>query len=246
MNLCVFCGNGPLTKEHAIPSWMRQLYPQVSFFTNERVGGKPLEWSSNHFDLQARVVCANCNHGWMAQLEGDVQPIIHKLFSLQETILITKADQEKLSFWIQKTILMLNQATPESVVITEELYNEIYTGKTFSKRARVEIGRRDTPLTNTTPIVSFYITQLPSVYVHKEIRKAVEEQKEQGGFIWKAILAIGPIVFMVVGHNMKIELEPISRGNALKVIQPYSLDIRWPTDILIEQEGGLEALMSVS
>lgn len=55
---------------------------------------------------------------------------------------------------------------------------------------------------------------------------------------------IGPIVFELVGHNMKVRLEVVPNTNVFKCIRPFNTDLQWPLDFPIEAEGGLGVVAS--
>lgn len=76
---CIFCGKQEkLTKEHVFPNWLSNLYKNNDLVINEFVGDTNLKWLSKIFQHKARVVCKDCNNGWMSDLEKSVIPIIKK------------------------------------------------------------------------------------------------------------------------------------------------------------------------
>lgn len=238
---CVFCQkNTKLTREHVIPDWLSELFPKNSFIINQFTSEVGKEWHSKIFQHKVKIVCEACNTGWMSKLESEVKPIIKRLIQLNKTD-ISKKEQDILSFWVQKTILMLNQSTPRSIRITQDLFHDIYKNKSFSKKALISVGwRMKCNGTKEQPIVSYEIKQITSVMVPKELLQIVNYEKDIGGFIWKAIFTIGPIVFEMIGHNMKVKLEINIKGNIFKTICPSVNSISWPLEWPIEAEGGLE------
>ena len=86
--------------------------------------------------------------------------------------------------------------------------------------------------------------QIPSVDINKKIFNNVKHQIENGGFIWKSILSIGPIVFELIGHNMNVKLEITCNSKVFNCIRPYKNDLNWPLDWPIEAEGGLQKIRS--
>ena len=244
---CIFCQqNEKLTKEHVLPNWLCKLYPNWDIATHEFTGSKSKTWQSKIFQLQTKVVCKKCNSGWMSDLEQEVRPILTELVNLNKLI-IDKKSQDTLAFWIQKTVLMLNQALPNSLKITQDLYEELYKNKSFSKKAIVNLGWRMNYSGNKlNPLASFQIKQIQSVDVKKELTGEVIRQKDEGGFVWSAVMAIGPLVFELVGHNMNIILEINTHTKVFEIIRPYKKDIEWPLEWPIEAEGGLDMIKSRS
>lgn len=140
---------------------------------------------------------------------------------------------------------MLCQSVSGGLKITQDLYTDIYQNKSFSGKVLVNVGwRMNFSGKIDEPIGSFEIRQMPHVDVKKEIYNNIKEQSKQGGFIWKAILAVGPIVFELIGHNMKATLEIGINTQVFKIIRPYSGDLHWPLEWPIEAEGGLSEIKS--
>lgn len=242
---CVFCQSKEnLTLEHVFPEWLSRLYPNGLVVTNEFVGDQNKKWESTIFNHKTRVVCKICNEGWMSELEVRVIPIITKMFTLKKTI-ISQYEQEELAFWAQKTMLMLNLAIPGSLKITSDLYEDLYKSSSSSKKVLVNIGWRMKFLGDKdNPIASYHIIQIPFVDVKKELEDAVRDEIEKGGIIWKATLALGPCLFELIGHNMKVILEIGVKTQVFKTIRPYKNVIDWPLEWPIEAEGGLEKIKS--
>jgi hypothetical protein len=76
MRQCLFCDSTKLTKEHIWPNWVVRIFkaqapPRVDLFTSiEVLGGKVMRSrKTSTIEHQARIVCADCNHGWMSEVE---------------------------------------------------------------------------------------------------------------------------------------------------------------------------------
>ena len=242
---CLFCQEEKtLTLEHVLPNWLSTLYPQNTMVINEFTGGSNKIWPSKIFQHKAKVVCASCNNGWMSDLESKTEPIIKRMIKL-ERMLMDKNTQDTLAFWSQKTVLMSNQAVSGGLKITSDLYDDIYDKKDHSAKVLVNIGwRMQFNGNKDQPIGSFEIRQIPHVDVKKEIYENIKNESEQGGFIWKAILAVGPIVLELIGHNMKARLEIESNTKVFSTVRPYTNDWYWPLEWPIEAEGGLKEIKS--
>jgi hypothetical protein len=237
---CLFCNKTPLTKEHVLPKWLRKHYP-IETVINEFTGSKK-KWITQPFDLKAIIVCKDCNEGWMSYLEDQFRPIFNRMVALKK-LELSESDQAVISFWAQKTVLMLNQATPGSVRITSETFREIYNSKTATKRIMVKLGWRMKYGQNVRdPLASFSIKQIPSMQIEKNILEEVKKQVNDGGFAWKATLAIGPLVFELMGHNMNVVVEISGNTQVMQIIRPYKNNLIWPIEWPIESEGGLHVI----
>lgn len=108
---CVFCGGGPLTKEHALPRWLagplgadgrvRHAYSEPPD------GAEPTrEWEAGGMDIKPKAVCKQCNGGWMEALESRVRPFLGPMIEGDQAVL-SSVDCEALTAWLLKTVLML-------------------------------------------------------------------------------------------------------------------------------------------
>lgn len=118
---CVFCGGKPLTTEHVWPDWIGRL-----FFGYSKDGRAPLaphrastslpresdrEWTAPSFDTKVRVVCTECNNGWMSDLEVAAKPILVRMLTGKRVVL-DDASQAVVSQWVVKTAMMFQHTTP--------------------------------------------------------------------------------------------------------------------------------------
>ena len=242
---CIFCKeDGILTREHVLPDWLKVLYPEKSRVTNKFTSETSKIWPSKIFQHKVKIVCAECNHGWMAELENQVKPIISQMVRLED-FLIDENKQNLLAFWSQKTVLMLNQSVPGGIKFTQDLFDDIYQKKNFSNKVLVNLGWRMKYAGDINePICFFETKQIPYVSVAREIHEHAKKEREAGRFAWRSIFVIGPIVFELVGHNMKVRLEVVPNTNVFKCIRPFNTDLQWPLDFPIEAEGGLGVVAS--
>ncbi len=73
MGRCAFCKQiATLTGEHIWSEWMGELFPNQRHIFRRHMEGEPeiRTWESRQIDVTAKVVCADCNNGWMSNLES--------------------------------------------------------------------------------------------------------------------------------------------------------------------------------
>lgn len=73
MRRCVFCNRqATLTAEHLWSVWMGNLLQDEKHVIRRQFAGEPAirSWVTNSLDITARVVCEDCNGGWMSDLES--------------------------------------------------------------------------------------------------------------------------------------------------------------------------------
>jgi hypothetical protein len=86
---CAFCSSPATSKEHIWSNWMGPLFPGDKHFQNSAADfQKGLEissnntWNSPKLNWKAKVVCGNCNNGWMSDLENNLaKPAMKDLIS---------------------------------------------------------------------------------------------------------------------------------------------------------------------
>lgn len=109
-----------MTREHVIPQWVSRTFSELgpgSFdveMINEEGRRPPLRWSSpKAVELKVKVVCASCNHGWLADLEGEAIPILDRMIRGLPTE-IDDASSKLLAAWTFKTTLLAEYAYPDA------------------------------------------------------------------------------------------------------------------------------------
>jgi hypothetical protein len=117
---CIFCGGSGLSKEHIWPEWGAELVPTIldphntTFHFQE--GPIPIPKQTrmvktrqgHTVTTKRRVVCRDCNHGWMATLEDDVRPIIVPMITGSKTTL-TKYSMNTLLKWVVLKAIIIDQ-----------------------------------------------------------------------------------------------------------------------------------------
>lgn len=144
---CIFCGETPLTKEHLIGRWAARFVDreQRNIFQRSDREGEPLQpgdtrrWQARAYDRQARVVCENCNGGWMSDLETAVSSLLNPE-ALNGRPLDPK-EQSLLAIWAMKTALTMDAAqSPDSRVIPREAARRFGRNRELPDGAQVWIA----------------------------------------------------------------------------------------------------------
>jgi hypothetical protein len=136
---CVFCGESRLTREHCWPQWLHThpviaakkampfpRRPHVSPRTTRgRLSEQPVveavirgEEQPPHL-LTVRVVCEDCNTGWMASREGVAKTLFNPLLA-DDPATLSGDDLRRLSAWATKTAMMFEYCQPEGRAFTDK------------------------------------------------------------------------------------------------------------------------------
>lgn len=109
---CIFCGNTPLTEEHFWPDWLKTIMPKdganshIHRLINLDIADPSLlvvtpsmyKKPGPKGSRKLKVVCGDCNNGWMSKIENEVKPILENLI-LDRSIDLTTPDQLLLVRW---------------------------------------------------------------------------------------------------------------------------------------------------
>lgn len=247
--VCMFChcDGQPLTREHVYPDWLSKLFDPNLVGTNE-VKGENINrvWQGAVFQQKVKLVCAECNNGWMSSVEGGVKDLLTSLAFTHDRHTLSKEDQRKLSLWVQKTVLVINKSlgSESGFDIPVGFYDQLYTTRQPIDSILVTAGWR--MLANGAkdqPLASFEIKQVSTLEVEKNSVDAINAQMSDGAPVWTAILALGNIVFHIVGTSLQGQLEVGSSDPRMLIqINPYNEDLAWPLEWPIEAVGGLDAI----
>ena len=127
MKKCLFCSNRADSLEHVVPQWIHRCISPDTTGAFPIVVGRYVE-KQGYLDerrqislsFKARIVCAECNGGWMRELESKVAWILKPLTVVPFPILShcyldqLRKDAPVLAFWLTKTALTTAFALPGS------------------------------------------------------------------------------------------------------------------------------------
>lgn len=226
--VCVFCGGTPLTKEHVLPSWLKvALDPTVRRFGYVRVDGDGVHrHESSPLNEQVKVVCSECNSGWMNQLEENVRPILPPLIRGQSCTLDAEA-QQALTVWSLKTLLMFQYTHRSEVraVIPADDVGDFHERRQPTASMLARLGFMNYPPDDSEPLVD----TLCQGYGTAEL----------GGIAWVGTLKIGCMVVQIIrapdvpqGHT----LTPFEDLPSLRPIWPSEGLIGWPLPAAIPHD----------
>jgi hypothetical protein len=108
---CVFCGSAPVTAEHALPQWMSKVVPGNGRFTHLQIKPARTARRTPMIDIRVRVVCSNCNSGWMSQLETSSMNVLSPMIRGEVTTLSID-EQKTVAAWAVKTAIVLQATGP--------------------------------------------------------------------------------------------------------------------------------------
>ncbi len=140
---CIFCGcAGDLTHEHAVPRWVSKdvfrRMPIFAYHGRDRAHAiRP--YMSKGITAAPRVVCRECNNGWLHVLETKAQKGIGPVMSGQRKRL-SEEEQAVAALWALKTSIVLEFDRPVDPIIPVWHARFIYENQTLPPGSRVWLG----------------------------------------------------------------------------------------------------------
>ena len=128
---CIFCGatgaTAKITREHTFSNWINEVLtpevvgPEISFERSILHGagaGTVNSWPASQVASHTlRAVCATCNNGWMAELEGQVRLLIEPMIRGYKASL-TVEQQITVATWATVKTAVLEHVWGDDPVLT--------------------------------------------------------------------------------------------------------------------------------
>ena len=75
---CAFCSQtADITGEHLWSAWAGKMFGERKYtFTRKELDGTVITWKERHLSPTTKVVCRDCNNGWMSELENQAKSIV--------------------------------------------------------------------------------------------------------------------------------------------------------------------------
>ena len=90
------------------------------------------------FDETTRMVCANCNGGWMARLESETKTVFTAMIG-NERLALEQPEQQTLAAWALKTAIVIDHAQGHPWQPTDMPDERQYLAATGAPSARVRV-----------------------------------------------------------------------------------------------------------
>lgn len=158
-NLCIYCGQPGVTKEHIWGQWAikhnlvkgdrSEHWVEIPVGTetrkgeNRRKGALNRNGTSRHQSL--RIACRPCNNGWMSDIVKNAAPTL-KNMNYGYWGKPTPEEAMALAKWITLTSMSLEHADRASGAVTFEDRNRFRQDQEISRHWRIAVGQGRTPL----------------------------------------------------------------------------------------------------
>jgi hypothetical protein len=132
---CVFCRRSPpdikMSKEHIWSDWLQQIIPDYGgrfegYTTNANTAPHTYESKQGAVHKKrVRVVCEDCNNGWMSKIVEGAKPFAKKL-AMGEATDLDASSQTALANWIGLAALIANRLTKSDHKLPKSDFEHFY------------------------------------------------------------------------------------------------------------------------
>ena len=149
---CAFCGqlltSKTKSKEHVWAKWLQKRLDVEKLPFQGIHSGFP--WGVHTISSRTQStssivlggVCANCNNGWMSELEIKVAPIFEKLWDIgkDKYVILDSQSCENLAQWAFKTSLVVNLASNYRRIVPSKHFRDFYEQRKFPENSAIDIA----------------------------------------------------------------------------------------------------------
>lgn len=224
---CLFCGGHAATKEHVFAEWLRDDLPvKVSRINVSDDEYRPI-WSLGSFDLEYKIVCGQCNHGWMSKLESAAAPLLSDAIVYGAPVTLSAAQQHSVAMWAVKTAMVL------------EAYRRRRPFRYIPEwHARWMSSERDPPAHTTVwmfaRLPDFRPEGIPD-FVFMRSFGIVDKEPPQSSKAYISTFAVGHVGFQVFGANGRLDQVPLGlqptpflQERTIRLWPNPAASVRWP------------------
>lgn len=198
-------------------------------------GGLQHEWVRRPFQETARIVCSDCNSGWMSRLEEAARRLLEGPL-LGRAAEFGTPQRVVLARWAVKTALVFQASLATQPLASPGHFAPTRHGPTPSGSIAVWMGSNYRAREHSA---SAAFVQQPITIISTDDR-IDPAQVPEASFWFLNFLAVGGVSFAIVGHGyanrIKFELDgPLS--DALLPIWPHIVPaVSWPPAYMMDQQ----------
>ena len=199
-------------------------------------GGEPRhEWLRPPFRETARIVCTECNSGWMSELESAAKPLLEAPI-LRKRATYGTPQRVTLARWAFKTALVFQASQTEKPMAPPAHFASMRQASTPPAEVAVWIGSHYRARHDASASV-FVQRPLALQSLDGRIDAA---QFEGAPFGFLNFLGVGGVSFVIVGHGYANQVEFELDGPAADGLIPIWPHIRpvvsWPPEHMMDQQ----------
>lgn len=230
---CIYCENTDLTDEHIFPDWLGSVYPRrfkrtVHTLTRpdrhvffEPVTVHPAAEVHNHdpYTTTVRNVCADCNNGWMSDLQNEAKYLVTE-FADGKWRQLSESERELLARWA--VMVSINLECRARMLTTKEYQRQILKSGSMPPGWRVYLGLHQG-------------VDVAGMSFHGSVGGITEIADGEFSRLQNSFFCIEHAVFQTLSSSGDCLLE-IMQYTAVRMQSPSPLSFIWPLTEVMHQE----------
>lgn len=197
----------------------------------------------NPFNKRLRIVCEDCNGGWMGALETAVKSLLIEMFNGTGQVRLDEGAQLTLARWAFKTVAVLTQL---GSIKTFPLAHcrELYGSGQPPASSHIWIG-------SASINVNALGQQLAESRYEPKMAKVTIGERTVEVFCYSARFRLINVVFDVFGYvptegfSLHADLPPDLRRALLPIWPSEAPTILWPSETNLDAIGGIQGLANI-
>jgi len=151
---CIFCGvkGRKLTKEHAWPDWLADVFREFkssTFYRDPAPTGDLQSWITKSFAATVRVVCVECNSTWMSEIENAAKPLLIPMVRPGPAITLDSYQKRSIANWAFLRAVVL-QYTGGQVVVPQSHVTEFVKNRRPPLKSTIRVAAYNNPYALTS------------------------------------------------------------------------------------------------
>ncbi len=225
------------------PEWLKSVFPDLGPPTHVfGLVGDDDSWVEERrpaFSRRAKIVCAECNNGWMSRLEVAVAPVITPMLTAEKRVSLNEHQQTVVALWVVKTAMTMQLSHPTRRIdgIPAEHYGSVRAELHPPSTSQVWIGacsHDDRP--ENVPLAMVGRCRIAPLSRFRPNDIGADEPTRPA---YVATMSMGNLVMQAFGHQYptsKVQLRyPNLSGTALLQIWPVlAPSVEWPGALTLD------------
>jgi hypothetical protein len=205
--------------------------------------GRVRQWAQAPFEQRVKVVCGDCNNGWMSALEWQAKPFLTSMMLGRRQELRPRI-QKLLAFWAVKTALVIDHLQPKSRVVPDAEYPKVYRIRSPLRSHLVWLGYRTVPHENPGELLVVARTQpVAQLDTQPEMKEKFLQWAAEGRKMYRVTFAVGNLAVQVFGHDFPWMLNvAVPPQGYVERVWPMTGRFTWPPRRSLDEIGGLDGM----
>ena len=225
------------------PAWLKRVFPDLGPPTHLfGLVGDDDSWAEERrpaFSRRAKIVCAECNNGWMSRLEVAAAPLITPMLTAERRVTLNVDEQAIVALWVVKTAMTMQLSHPTRRIdgIPDGHYRSLREEQHPPSTSQVWIGgcsHDDRP--PNVPLAMVGRCRIAPLSRFRSVDIAPDEPTRPA---YVATMSMGNLAMQVFGHqystsNVQLRYPNLSGVALLQIWPVLSASVEWPGALTLD------------